>query len=61
MNQLNEEIRAIQTQITTLENRLYEHKTVMTDKQQNELINHILDLHQELRVRLEQTKEVYSV
>ena len=60
MNQLNEEIRIIQTQISTLENKLYDNKSMLTGEQVKETTDTIIKLHTELSKRLEQTKEVYK-
>lgn len=60
MNLLNEEIRAIQTQISTLENKLYNNRKMLTGEQVRETIDTILELRMELNKRLEQTKEVYE-
>ena len=58
MNQLNEEIRAIQTQISTLENRLYNNRTMWTGEQIQQVTDQLIQLHHELKIRLEQTKEI---
>ena len=58
MNQLNEEIRVIQTQISTLENRLYNNRTMWTGEQIQQVTDQIIQLHHELKIRLEQTKEI---
>ena len=60
MNLLNEEIRVIQTQISTLENKLYDNRNMLTGEQVKEVTDQIIQLHMELSKRLEQTKEVYS-
>lgn len=60
MNQLNEEIRAIQTQISTLENKLYNNRKMLTGEQVRKTTDTIIELHIELNKRLEQTKEVYE-
>ena len=58
MNQLNEEIRVIQTQISTLENRLYNNRTMWTGEQIQSVTDQLIELHHELKIRLEQTKEI---
>ena len=58
MNQLNEEIRVIQTQISTLENRLYNNRTMWTGEQIQQVTDQLIQLHHELKIRLEQTKEI---
>ena len=60
MNQLNEEIRVIQTQISTLENKLYDNQSMLTGEQVKQITDIIIELHTELNKRLEQTKEVYE-
>lgn len=60
MNQLNEEIRVIQTQISTLENKLYDNRSMLTGEQVKQITDTIIELHTELNKRLEQTKEVYE-
>lgn len=60
MNQLNEEIRVIQTQISTLENKLYDNRSMLTGEQVKQTTDAIIELHTELNKRLEQTKEVYE-
>ena len=57
MNQLNEEIRVIQTQISTLENRLYNNRTMWTGEQIQAVTDQLIQLHHELKIRLEQTME----
>lgn len=58
MNQLNEEIRIIQTQITLFEAKLYNNKNILTEKQVREITDTIIHLRRELKDRLKQTKEV---
>ena len=60
MNQLNEEIRVIQTQISTLENKLYDNRNMLTGEQIKGITDQTILLHMELSKRLEQTKEVYE-
>ena len=57
MNQLNEEIRVIQTQISTLENKLYNNRTMWTGEQIQAVTDQLIQLHHELKIRLEQTME----
>lgn len=54
MNQLNEEIRVIQTQISYLEDKLYHSKNLMSEKQIRNTTDKIIELRQELKVRLKQ-------
>lgn len=58
MNQLNEEIRIIQTQITKLEQQLCNQNKLMTGEQVKAKKEIIHGLHEELNRRLKQTKEV---
>lgn len=58
MNQLNEEIRLIQTQISTLENRLYNNRTMWTGEQIQSVTDQLIQLHHELKIRLKQTNEI---
>lgn len=58
MNQLNEEIRVIQTQISTLENQLYSNRNMWTGEQIQGVTDQLIQLHHELKIRLEQTKEI---
>lgn len=57
MNQLNEEIRVIQTQISYLENKLYIDKNLMSGEQIRNTIDKIIELRQELTLRLKQVGE----
>lgn len=57
MNQLNEEIRVIQTQISYLEDKLYHSKNLMSGKQIRSTTDKIIELRQELKVRLKQIEE----
>lgn len=57
MNQLNEEIRVIQTQISYLEDKLYHSKNLMSGKQIRNTTDKIIELRQELKVRLKQIEE----
>lgn len=57
MNQLNEEIRVIQTQISYLENKLYNDKNLMSVEQIRNTIDKIIELRQELTLRLKQIEE----
>lgn len=57
MNQLNEEIRVIQTQISYLEDNLYNNKTLMSGEQIRSTTDKIIELRQELKVRLKQIGE----
>lgn len=57
MNQLNEEIRVIQTQISYLENKLYIDKNLMSVEQIRNTIDKIIELRQELTLRLKQIEE----
>lgn len=54
MNQLNEEIRVIQTQISYLEDKLYYSKNLMSGEQIRSTTDKIIELRQELKVRLKQ-------
>lgn len=58
MNQLNEEIRILQIQISLLENQLWVNKGKITDNDRKRITDHIISLRFELLNRLEQTKEV---
>lgn len=57
MNQLNEEIRVIQTQISYLEDNLYNNKTLMSGEQIRSITDKIIELRQELNLRLKQVGE----
>lgn len=57
MNQLNEEIRVIQTQISYLEDKLYYCKNLMSGEQIRSTTDKIIELRQELKVRLKQIEE----
>lgn len=57
MNQLNEEIRVIQTQISYLEDKLYHSKNLMSGEQIRGTTDKIIELRQELKVRLKQIEE----
>lgn len=57
MNQLNEEIRVIQTQISYLEDKLYHSENLMSEKQIRNTTDKIIELRQELKVRLKQIEE----
>lgn len=57
MNQLNEEIRVIQTQISYLEDKLYHSKNLMSREQIRSTTDKIIELRQELKVRLKQIGE----
>lgn len=57
MNQLNEEIRVIQTQISYLEDKLYNDKNLMSREQIRSTTDKIIELRQELKVRLKQVEE----
>lgn len=57
MNQLNEEIRVIQTQISYLEDELYHSKNLMSGEQIRSKTDKIIELRQELKVRLKQIEE----
>lgn len=57
MNQLNEEIRVIQTQISYLEDKLYYSKNLMSGEQIRSTTDKIIELRQELKVRLKQIEE----
>lgn len=57
MNQLNEEIRVIQTQISYLENKFYPNKNLMSEEQIRSTTDKIIELKQELKVRLKQIGE----
>lgn len=57
MNQLNEEIRVIQTQISYLEDKLYNSKNLMSGEQIRSTTDKIIELRQELKVRLKQIEE----
>lgn len=57
MNQLNEEIRVIQTQIFYLEDKLYHNKSLMSGEQIRNTTDKIIELRQELKVRLKQIEE----
>lgn len=57
MNQLNEEIRVIQTQISYLEDKLYYSKNLMSGEQIRNTTDKIIELRQELKVRLKQIEE----
>lgn len=54
MNQLNEEIRVIQTQISYLEEKLYHNENIMSGEQIRSTTDKIIELRQELKVRLKQ-------
>lgn len=54
MNQLNEEIRVIQTQISYLEDKLYHSENLMSGEQIRNTTDKIIELRQELKVRLKQ-------
>lgn len=57
MNQLNEEIRVIQTQISYLEDKLCSSKNLMSGEQIRSTTDKIIELRQELKVRLKQIGE----
>lgn len=57
MNQLNEEIRVIQTQIAYLEDKLYNDKNLMSGEQIRSTTDKIIELRQELQIRLKQIEE----
>ena len=57
MNQLNEEIRVIQTQISYLENKLYIDKNLMSEEQIRNTTDKIIELRHELKIRLKQIEE----
>lgn len=57
MNQLNEEIRVIQTQISYLEDKLYNSENLMSGEQIKNTTDKIIELRQELKVRLKQIEE----
>ena len=57
MNQLNEEIRVIQTQISYLEDKLYHSKNLMSGEQIRSTTDKIIELRQELKIRLKQIEE----
>lgn len=57
MNQLNEEIRVIQTQISYLEDKLYHSENLMSGEQIRSTTDKIIELRQELKVRLKQIEE----
>lgn len=57
MNQLNEEIRVIQTQISYLEDKLYNSKNLMSGEQIRNTTDKIIELRQELKARLKQIEE----
>lgn len=57
MNQLNEEIRVIQTQISYLEDKLYSDGNLMSGEQIRSTTDKIIELRQELKVRLKQIGE----
>lgn len=57
MNQLNEEIRVIQTQISYLEDKLYHSKNLMSGEQIRSTTDKIIELRQELQIRLKQIEE----
>ncbi len=57
MNQLNEEIRVIQTQISYLEDKLYNDKNLMSGEQIRNTTDKIIELRQELQIRLKQIEE----
>lgn len=57
MNQLNEEIRVIQTQISYLEDKLYHSENLMSGEQIRNTTDKIIELRQELKVRLKQIEE----
>lgn len=57
MNQLNEEIRVIQTQISYLEDKLYHCENLMSGEQIRSTTDKIIELRQELKVRLKQIEE----
>ena len=57
MNQLNEEIKVIQTQISYLEDKLYNSKNLMSGEQIRNTTDKIIELRQELKVRLKQIEE----
>lgn len=57
MNQLNEEIRVIQTQISYLEDKLYQSGNLMSGEQIRSTTDKIIELRQELKVRLKQIGE----
>lgn len=56
MNQLNEEIRVIQTQISYLEDKLYDDKNLMSGEQIRSTTDKIIELRQELQIRLKQVE-----
>ena len=57
MNQLNEEIRVIQTQISYLEDKLDYDGNLMSEKQIRSTTDKIIELRQELKVKLKQIEE----
>lgn len=57
MNQLNEEIRVIQTQISYLEDKLYNSENLMSGEQIRNTTDKIIELKQELKARLKQIEE----
>ena len=57
MNQLNEEIRVIQTQISYLEYKLYHCENLMSGEQIRNTTDKIIELRQELKVKLKQVGE----
>lgn len=57
MNQLNEEIRVIQTQISYLEDKLYHSENLMSGEQIRNTTDKIIELRQELKARLKQIEE----
>ena len=57
MNQLNEEIRVIQTQTSYLEDKLYNDKNLMSGEQIRSTTDKIIELRQELQIRLKQVEE----
>lgn len=57
MNQLNEEIRVIQTQISYLEDKLYHCENLMSGEQIRSTTDKIIELRQELKVKLKQVGE----
>lgn len=57
MNQLNEEIRVIQTQISYLEDKLYHSENLMSGEQIRNTTDKIIELRQELKLRLKQIEE----
>lgn len=56
MNQLNEEIRVIQTQISYLEDKLYHAGNLMSEEQIRSTTDKIIELRQELQIRLKQVE-----